>query len=425
MYRCVMRRMTSRLVSRIVRGLIVVGWLMGSIVAQAQPTTPQPASDAPDGPSDDAPDNASDEPADDASSQPTGSAADPRDDPAWTLYHDAHAAAADGRLRDAHALLSRLVREHRAHPAARRATALLVVLASTAPLGPGSTAAPPGDEPEDAALGPLSPEEPSKGARAELALFQLFHGMAIGGELCTVMDCADSGDGGLAAALVLLGGAGGLTLSLGYGRDRVTPGIRGLLNSGTSWGVYNGALLLAAIEPDGDNAAAGIMLLSQAAGFTAGAILASRRPTEGQVALANTFGIWSGALTFLALNSLEVDLDDAEASVTLIAGADLGLVIGGTIARHYRGSRGYTLLIDAGGIVGGLGGLAVASIIEEAPSDRLASTSALVGASLGLGVAAYLARRWEGDAWGSARLTLMPTRTPTGAAFGAGLAFEL
>ena len=397
-------------------GLVVVGWLLGSSAVHAQPSTPVPDDPA-------APDDAAGEPSGEALDPGEAPGTDTRDDPAWQLYHDAYAAAAEGRLTDAHASLSRLVREHRSHPAARRATALLAVLASSTPQGPGSTAPPRGDEPEPA-ITALEPEKPSNGDRAELALFQLFHGMVVGGELCALIDCFD-GDGGLAVAMVLLGGGGGLGLSLGYGRDRVTPGIRGLLNSGTSWGLYNGLLLLATLDPDDGQAIAGILLLSQVGGLSAGAILASRRPTEGQVALTNTFGIWSSVLTLLAFTAVEVDFDDTEATLGLMAGADLALILGGTIAQRYRGSRGYTLLIDSGGIVGVLGGLAMASIIQEEPSDQLVAGSALVGASIGLGVAAYFARRWESDAWGSARLTLMPTRTPTGMALGAGLAFEM
>src|SRR5256885_2190601 len=90
-------------------------------------------------------------------------AADPRSDAAWQLYHDAFAALMRGESARARELASALLRDHPDHPAAR------LVRGAQLGLAPGAV--------DEAAAQRDAGETASRGARAELALFQSLHGI--------------------------------------------------------------------------------------------------------------------------------------------------------------------------------------------------------------------------------------------------------
>ena len=83
---------------------------------------------------------------------------------------------------------------------------------------------------------------------------------------------------------------------------------------------------------------------------------------------------------------------------TLLAASDLGLIGGSILSRYYPMSRGRTLIIDAGGIIGILLG-AGANVIIATSADDL---SQFVGFGImaastagGLALATYLTRDWD------------------------------
>jgi hypothetical protein len=80
----------------------------------------------------------------------------------------------------------------------------------------------------------------------------------------------------------------------------------------------------------------------------------------------------------------------------VVVAADLGIALGAVVAaRHPEVSRGRTLVIDAGGLVGGLVGGGTAVLIDEEIGDRGMATALSLGAAAGLGLAAYLSRHWD------------------------------
>lgn len=314
--------------------------------------------------------------------------ADPRSDAAWQLYHDVFAALMQGDASRARALASALLRDYPDHAATRR------VRAAHLGLAPGAAEQPGPPPPERAAV-----ESPSRGARAELALFQSLNGLALGIELCVAARC-DSAQAYL--GLALLGTAAGTIGSLAA--PDLTPGQRALLNSGTAWGAVNAVLLLIATnhDSDGHDIAAGL-IAGQSLGLVAGAALFPLHPTAGQVALANSGGVWAGALTALTSDAIGSHLDQhARATIALVA-IDGGIAAGGYLASRWPVvSRAQTLVIDAGGIAGTLGGGSLGVVISGSTSGRAAPALAAAGAVVGLAAAAYFTRDWgDGGAAGT------------------------
>lgn len=307
---------------------------------------------------------------------------DPRTDAAWQLYYDLFAALMRGEQARARDLASTLLRDHPDHPATR------LVRGSQLGVGPGASG------PGDGRDGDDGRETASRGARAELAAFQTLHGIAIGAEICIASDC-DSG--GAVFGLTLGGGVAGAAISLSV--PDLTSGQRALLNSGTAWGAVNAGLLLIATQPSIQTI--GLSLIAgQGAGLLAGGALFALHPTAGQVGLANSGGQWAGMLTGLVLAASRSGADDREVAISLLAAVDAGIAGGAYLASRWpRVSRAQTLVIDAGGIVGAVGGGSLGVVISGNFSDRTTPALAAVGAVIGLGASAYLTRNWsEGSA---------------------------
>ncbi len=310
-----------------------------------------------------------------------------RDDAAWQLYHQAFAALARDDRRAARAALAQLDARFPDHPATLQAHRGLGIAATAGGSHGGR-------------------ERPDQGARAELALFQTLHGAAVGIEICVALEC-DSGEGFIGLALV--GGAGGALLSL---NARPTSGQRALINSGAVWGAFNGAMALVASEPDRESWFGLTLLAGQGAGVGLALLLASDAPTAGQVALTNSGGQWTLALTGLGLAAANPDLSSKQVAITLAIAADAGLGAGAYLAsRLPRVSRAQTLVIDAAGIVGAVAGGASGVMATGNVDDRTTAGLAAVGAALGLGAAAYFTRDWgEDDDGPPITATIMPVR---------------
>jgi len=338
-----------------------------------------------------------------AAAQPAESA-DPRSDAAWQLYHDAFAALMRGESTRARELASALLRDYPDHAATR------LVRGAHLGLAPGAVDEPSPPEPRD---------PPSSGARAELALFQSLNGLALGIELCIALDC-DSGQAYLGTALA--GTAVGAIASVSL-RD-LTSGQRALLNSGTAWGAVNAGLLLIATNNDHDEKTiSGGLIAGQLGGLGLGAGLFALHPTAGQVALANSGGEWVGVLTELVIAASGARPDNHEHAYLALLAIDAGIAGGGYLASRWPVvSRAQTLVIDAGGIVGTVGGGGIGILISGRESDRATPALAAVGALVGLGAAAYLTRDWHRDA-GSVHAYAMPPAHGRGALAGIGFAW--
>lgn len=338
---------------------------------------------------------------------PVAAPIDARDDAGWQLYHQAFEALLHRQRNKARALGTRLVRDFPGHPAS------LALEGSRMQLGIGST--------NDIDRPRTYKEQPSRGAQAELALFQGIHGMVLGVELGIAAESEEP------AAYLLLAIAGGVTGGLVSvsAVPELTSGKRALLNSGTVWGFANAGLILLAAQPEVDSPAPIVLPLvaGQLAGLAAGASLFRANPTAGQVALANSGGQWSIALTALLMGAAEVDFDGQGVALSLLVAADAGLGAGAYLASiNPQVSRAQTLVIDAGGIFGAVAGGGVAVLVQN-DFGRPALLGAALGAAAGLGTAAYLTRNWgldHDDDGGSATTYLAPTTQGRGAVAGMG-----
>jgi hypothetical protein len=379
----------------------------GAVVAAVSTAAAQPA----DAPPEQAPEAASAE-----APEQAPASVDRRGDDAWILYHSAYSEIARGERDRGRALIAELMRDHPDHPAAVAAARVLRAFDEPGPgAAPGATL--PADDHHDHG----TRERPNASARAELALYQSLHGIGLGLELCVLLDC-DSSEAYLGIAL--LGGAGGLTGSLVLTQGGIAEGHRALLNSGTTWGFLNAALLLMVTSADSEQRIMTALMGGQLGGLALGQVLWSQAaPTEGQVALANTFGIWWGVLTLQIIGFLEVD-DFENAVGAVLTMIDLGLLVGAyTAYRNPSISRGRTLLIDAGGIIGGLAGLGVIMMISGDRIDpQLGLGTMFAGTVAGLASAAYFSRSWDHRSTPPLRLSLMPHRD---GGIMAGVSFDL
>ncbi|MCG8556980.1 MAG: hypothetical protein MJD61_17105 [Proteobacteria bacterium] len=378
--------------------------LFGAAEAGAQTTTEKVG--APVTPSNSAPPPPPPPPAPPAHPQPPPAAparaaapaptAVPDADPAWKLYHEAFRALAGRNEGRAVQLLTRLLNQYPGHPAAERGQWLLVDLQS--PREASSEAHQRLGTPPATAPGPVAAAS-TKGARAELASFQTLHGLVLGIESCTLLEC----DGERAWALGLMATTGaGLGLSLRLSANGITPGQARALTSGVYWGAWNGFLLGMATDAiesarDEGKATATSLMLGQLAGLAGGALLHNLyRPAAGDVSLAMSGGIWSTALAALGILFLQPAIEDQSGAFwTWFVTGNLGSLGGALLADRVPMSAGRVLMLDAAGIVGLLLGAGGAILLEGEASARGVGGLGIVGTVAGLGAGYYFTQTWD------------------------------
>ncbi len=261
---------------------------------------------------------------------------------------------------------------------------------------------------------PFGPERKSGGARAGLIVVQTIHGATQGILLCAIAECSDQGY----SSASLLGAGLGVAASIVGTMDGITPGKSAAINAGTVWGFWFGIASIIALDTEEDDSYSTVML--SGAGFTGLGLLVALagEPTAGQVAMANSGGLWTGVVTALFLATL--DSGDERA----FFGAEMAATGGGLLAfsllsRVVPVTRGRMLLIDAGGIIGGLTGAAVVFSFtgNELNDGDIILLGAGMGTLGGLALTTYLTRNF--DYRNMPEVTLAPTTTKHG---GMGLA---
>lgn len=263
----------------------------------------------------------------------------------------------------------------------------------------------PGAELAEAALETpalMAPEKPTGFARGGLVVWQTMHGAAQGILLCVIADCSGRAFLGVA----LLGAGVGSTASLLLTPNGITPGQSAAINAGTSWGVWYGVTAFTLIDFDDGNADIGVTMFSMASLTGAGiavAMLAS--PTAGQVSMTNSGGLWAGVVTALFL--LTSDSEDNKAFFAIESGVtSVGLISFALLSESIPISRGRVLLIDAGGILGGLLGAAAVALLTENEDPILIGAG--IGTLGGLGLSTWLTRDFDTPSTGP-EVTLAPT----------------
>ncbi|HEY4179788.1 MAG TPA: hypothetical protein VGM90_23260 [Kofleriaceae bacterium] len=359
-----------------------------SSVASAQPGATPPAPPPTEPP-----------PSDTPPAPPPAPAADPRSDGGWLLYHDAFESFARNNRRKALTDIHDLHLRFPGHPA------IAITDAAGFLDSPNATR-----------------EQPEKFATAELALFQSFTGIATGIEFCVASDC---GDGGAVIGLALLGGGLGAGISAVSGP--FTSGHRALLNSGVAWlnidiGIGLGNSSLSSTH------AAEMLIGANVGGLVLGeGIDRGLHPTGGQVALANSGGFWTGWITGLLASSFANKSFDDHYDAWLIGSTTVGLAAGSVLAyMRPETTRGQTLVIDAAGLAGGVGGGALVLVITgDNSSSRAVTLTAAAGAVAGLAISAYLTRDWNDDDSGDPvpQAYIAPVQEGHGAIAGAGVSW--
>ncbi|MDX2087062.1 MAG: hypothetical protein SFX73_04385 [Kofleriaceae bacterium] len=252
---------------------------------------------------------------------------------------------------------------------------------------------------------------PSKLARGELVFWSTAGGVLLARDLC-VNNCTS--DREYAAAYTFSIG-GSLALSVLASRNGIHRGEAQLYNSAQTWGSWNALAINDGFAEDEQEAA--ISIGAQLGGLAAGiGLWQAWRPTQGDVALANTGFVWTTVMTLFGHLAV-----DAEPTLrTAVVAGDIGILAGALLSTQVKMSRGRTLLIDLGGVLGIMGGglIAIGSDSEEAAGSAL-----LIGTGAGLGIAAYATRHWDLEPPpGNARV--VPTRAADGNGWGLAVAFD-
>ncbi|MBJ6760099.1 hypothetical protein JGU66_04945 [Myxococcaceae bacterium JPH2] len=258
----------------------------------------------------------------------------------------------------------------------------------------------------------MSRETPSGGARASLTVLQTLHGITQGILLCVVAEC----DAQTGVAVSLLGGGLGTTIALLGSANGITAGQAAAINSGTLWGLGYGLASMESMNLEGD-ARVGMVMGSTLAFTGVGLFIATQlHPSVGQVSMANSGGLWAGAITGLFLGT--IDGGDSQTFFAVEQGVVSAGIIGmALLARSEPVSQGRMLLIDSGGILGGLLGASLVFIADEHNGDAILVGSG-VGALAGLASATWLTHNFDMPT--APAVTVAPARMGRGT--GAGLA---
>lgn len=281
-------------------------------------------------------------------------------DPAWSAYDSAFRDAAAGDVTQARKRLRALAARWPWHPARARAVDLTQQRAARRRASTSDT------------------------ARGELVFWSTLGGLSLAGNLCVAIDCASDRDH---AAAYTLSVGGAVAASLWATRRGVAQGEAQLYNSAQTWAVWNALAINDGFA--GDKTEASVAIGMQLGGIGAGfALWQTWHPTEGDVALTNTFLVWGTMMTLWG----HLVADEVPALSTLVIAGDLSMLAGALVSQEVKVSRGRTLLIDVGGILGSLTGGLVAL---GTSSDSTAGIVLMLGTGAGLAVAAAGTAGWD------------------------------
>ncbi len=234
-------------------------------------------------------------------------------------------------------------------------------------------------------------------ARSELVLYQTIHGLILGIEFCGLIQCDDER---LAVGSVMAGGLGGLAVSLLNTDGGITSGHTLMLNSGTTWGLWNGFALNMIFDNWTDEQLfSGTMMAAQLGGLGAAVYLWDQlRPQAGDVALMDSTGFWSGILTLMGVAALDLDMSTQEFFTLMLAATDLGAVTGAYYTIDNPMPRGRVFLLNTGGVIGAAVGFGMAVMIFGEDVDQSVSFgSGFLGTLAGLGLSFMLSDGWQLD----------------------------
>ncbi|WP_338871116.1 hypothetical protein [Myxococcus stipitatus] len=257
----------------------------------------------------------------------------------------------------------------------------------------------PGAKLARAAAEPVNGERRSGGATASLMVVQTLHGATQGILLCSIADCSSQG---YATSALLAAGLGATTAAL-LAQGGITAGQSSAVNSGTVWGLWFGLSSILAFDLEDERALSTVMIGGAAFTGVGALIAATLQPTSGQVSMVNSGGLWAGLVTTLFVGSInDVDVKTVFSAGMLASAA--GIVGLSLLAHDLPVSRGRILLIDAGGLLGGLLGASTMFMFTQ-DDDYAILFSTGLGAAGGLALMTYLTRNFDSPGLPQAVLT--------------------
>jgi hypothetical protein len=248
----------------------------------------------------------------------------------------------------------------------------------------------------EASKGLVAPgEQPTFAARAWLVGVQGFSGFMASTEICYIADC-DELTVPISLGGALIGGVVGFLLT----QDGISAGPAAVINAGTLWGMADG-LLIGFWRQNYRDAAFPATLLVTTIGLTAAGIgIATQlRPTAGQVAMANSGGIWTGLIVGLvAYGFVPIDSSSriqSELFPIEMVSIHAGIAALGLLSTVHTVSWEHVLLIDAGGLLGTLFGFGLSVVIAQDFERRTFGLVTALGAAGGLAGATWLTRNMD------------------------------
>ncbi len=231
---------------------------------------------------------------------------------------------------------------------------------------------------------------PQTGRRQLVVAAAIAGGFAAGG-LLFAFDQTDQAE--ISTAGGVLGVAAGLAgayfqvprdLPLGTSNMTITSTVAGAVAG------YFGARIFTDQDKFIQPAFGASILLGGAVGY----IAADRmKISPGDAAMFNSSVLWG--TTAGSLFAISFDPPRPVSSGLVLSGLGMGVVGGVLLTRYYDLSRNHALLIDIGGLVGVVGGLAVASVASETRTQERLANYSLGGMAVGLIGAGILTRNMD------------------------------
>ncbi len=241
---------------------------------------------------------------------------------------------------------------------------------------------------------PSTPGLLDRTGRGELVWFSTLVGIWVADGLGAV---GRIDDGKVYLALTIAGSGAGLGSSLLATRSgSISAGRASTISSSWAWSSVNAATIAAIAEAsDRDGLAAtigtGLVGIGVSAALTRGGA-----PSVGDISLVNSAGFWGLVAGSLSLTFIQPD-DGKTVGWTLLGATDAGLLVGALLASRYEVSRSRALVVDAGGLLGGLVGVAV-PVFSDASNPRAYGGWTLAGIAAGLAATQVLTRNWDAPA---------------------------
>jgi hypothetical protein len=141
-------------------------------------------------------------------------------------------------------------------------------------------------------------------------------------------------------------------------------------------------------------ATSGVSTAAGAVGLLGAAVFANRfEVSAGDAALINSGALWGTIAGALFASAMDAGPRDTRGLG--LAGLNLGLVAGYTLARQSEISRGRAALIDLSGIGGAIAALSLTSVVSEDVVQERTSHFGLLGMTIGLITGTYLTRNMD------------------------------